>query len=130
MGILPTDAHNSMPNQYLPAADLSLRRDLGLALHGHALALGCLAYDVPFDRALLAALWEAPLDQVDNLAPLRLLSLAQADPIGYGQHPLPHAYCRGLLHAAGEADPVPARYASVFANILDSARPVSGRCQH
>jgi len=68
-------------------------------------ALGVLAYDAPFDAALLAALWELPLDAVYDAADrLRLLSLLEMDGDGYRQHPLLRAYARALLDAENEAN--------------------------
>ncbi|MBI5957524.1 MAG: tetratricopeptide repeat protein, partial [Chloroflexi bacterium] len=75
-------------------------------------ALGILAHDVPFDAALLAALWELPLDAVyDQADHLRLLSLLETDENYYRQHPLLRAYARALLETTGESGEVFNRYA-------------------
>jgi hypothetical protein len=75
-------------------------------------ALGVLAYDVPFDAALLAALWELPVEAVyDQADRLRLLSLLDVDASGYRQHPLLRAYARALLERENEADAAFDRYA-------------------
>ncbi len=75
-------------------------------------ALGVLAFDVAFDAALLAALWELPVDEVyDHTNRLALLSLLEITQDGYYQHPLLRAYARALLIAAGETNTAFNRYA-------------------
>ncbi len=78
-------------------------------------ALGMLPFDVPFDTALLAALWQSAPEDVENDAdPLRELALI--DPTNrkgwYTQHRLLRAYARALLNKAGETEAVFGRYAA------------------
>ena len=75
-------------------------------------ALGVLAFDAPFDAALLAALWDVDAANVDDHADkLRLLSLIETDGDAYRQHPLLRSYARALLTDHGELDAAFNRYA-------------------
>ncbi len=66
-------------------------------------ALGVLAYDQPFDAALLGALWQLPIENVSRYANrLRLLSLLEIDGGAFRQHSLLRAYASALLEDAGE----------------------------
>jgi tetratricopeptide (TPR) repeat protein len=89
--------------------------DLTPAEQANFRALGAVAYNEPFDLALLAALWQTDSDTAFETANnLRLLSLlAQEKNYGedwYKLHPLLHAYARTLLKNSDEYSQAQARY--------------------
>jgi len=101
--------------------------DLSDADKAHFRALGVLAYDVSFDRALLAALWEVKLGGVDDHCDtLRLLSLMEGAPeVGkgwYRQHPLLRAYAHALLEASKETEVAFAHYADHIIGVARAFR--------
>ena len=89
-------------------------------------ALGVLALDAPFDAALLAALWDVPLEQADDAAdPLRLLGLVDVDGNAYRQHSALRAYARALLIREGELDTAFTRYATHMTTVAEQFRQLS-----
>jgi tetratricopeptide (TPR) repeat protein len=96
-------------------------QELAAADQARFRALGGLAYDQPFDKGLLAAIWQLADEELDTTCDrLRLASLLDLDysltlvsdadnaedssegnqKIWYRQHPLLHAYAHALLKAS------------------------------
>jgi tetratricopeptide (TPR) repeat protein len=89
-------------------------------------SLGILAYDASFDAALLAALWDLPLEAVYDAADrLRLLSLLEIDGERYRQHPLLRAYARALLVEQGETEDSFNRYADFVIDVTQQFRQLA-----
>ncbi len=94
---------------------------------GYFRALGVLAFDEPFDKLILEALWtieDPALKKV--IKRLRLLSLIESDSPEddtqtatgwYRQHPLLRAYARALLNDAGESSTTFDRYAGFMTQL-------------
>jgi tetratricopeptide (TPR) repeat protein len=102
-------------------------------------ALGAMAYDQPFDKEMLAALWQLEgAEKVKELEAacdvLRLASLLEleynfasvsesdsvssTDKVWYRQHPLLHTYAHALLLASKEAEIIVNRYHQYVTEII------------
>ena len=98
--------------------------DLSDADRARFRALGTLPPDAPFDRTLLAALWnmtdETLIEACDTL---RLFSLMQTAPESgtgwYRQHPLLRGYALALLKQANESEAILAHYADKVTDIAE-----------